>query len=111
MVLHPNTLPFIILVIFVSKWTNLEIICNNSIPSLHDYTRCHKHHTQSLPRENLRKSLKIDHAHFYLTQKVKNYEISILSTHVMWDIKIGVFDAAESIPVLSFTPKCKVLDL
>ena len=29
----------------------------------------------------------------------------------MWGIKIGIFEAAESIPMLGFTPKCKRLDL
>ena len=28
----------------------------------------------------------------------------------MWGIEIGVFEAAESIPAMSFTPKCKVCD-
>ena len=29
----------------------------------------------------------------------------------MWGIKIGIFEAAESIPMLGFTLKCKGLDL
>ena len=41
----------------------------------------------------------------------KILKFHILVSIVKMGIKIGVFEAAESIPVLSFTPKCKVLDL
>ena len=39
--------------------------------------------------------------------KAKNYAILTVEHIYHVGIKIGIFEAAESIPMLGFTPKCK----
>ena len=59
--------------------TNLELIGNNSIPSLHDHIRCYKHdHIKSLPHKSLGDPSKLTMPIFNWPRMVKKLKIDFL---------------------------------
>ena len=70
-----------------------------------------EHHKKVYPRDRRGEVWKLTTPIFTWSARPKIMKSLFFSKYVMCGIKIGVFETAESIPVLSFTEKCKVLDL